>query len=440
MVEDKQTSKDSIGEVSQPKEENSFSYSNDNPNQKITISLFNGTNYLSWSRSAALSLKGRGRLEYVNGKLVPPSMEDPDFDKWDKINSVVMNWLIYSMIPEIGEEFLGLTTAKEIWDTVANTYSKRGNIAQVYDFQQSVDHLLQGELSQLNTSTNTSSSFAHSGNFASSGNLATSVSAFSSHTQLPWIIDSGASDHMTGQPSVFSSYKPYSGHDKVKIADGTFSSVSGKGLVHATSSLPLSTVLHVPSFSTNLLSISRITRDLNCSVTFFPSYCVFQDLLTKQKIGSGSEKNGLYFLDLALNKQGQSSVAHHSTVPTKATEEIWLWHQRLGHPSFYLLQFLFPSLLSSNRISSFKCENCELGKHHRVSFPISFNKSTTPFSIIHSDVWGPSSTVAISGHRWYVTFIDDFSRTTWVYLLKEKGEVCLVFKKISQNDKYTIWC
>ena len=51
--------------------------------------------------------------------------------------------------------------------------------------------------------------------------------------------------------------------------------------------LPLSYVLHVPKFSTNLLSISRITSDLKCSVTFFPTHCIFQDLHTKQTIGSG---------------------------------------------------------------------------------------------------------------------------------------------------------
>lgn len=47
------------------------------------------------------------------------------------------------------------------------------------------------------------------------------------------------------------------------------SSVSGKGSIVCTSDLTLSSVLHVPSFPNNLLSISAITRDLNCKVTFF---------------------------------------------------------------------------------------------------------------------------------------------------------------------------
>lgn len=85
---------------------------------------------------------------------------------------------------------------------------------------------------------------------------------------------------MFGSFNLFSEYNPSLGKEKVYIVDGTISSVSGKGLLHATSSLPLSSVLHVPNFSVNLFSLSRITRDLNCSVTFFPDHCLFQDLIT----------------------------------------------------------------------------------------------------------------------------------------------------------------
>ena len=53
------------------------------------------------------------------------------------------------MIPEIGEGFLSLDTAKVFWDTVFETYSRRDNIAQVYDMQQSVDCLEQAEMTSL---------------------------------------------------------------------------------------------------------------------------------------------------------------------------------------------------------------------------------------------------------------------------------------------------
>lgn len=74
------------------------------------------------------------------------------------------------------------------------------------------------------------------------------------------IIDSSVSDHMSRSSDLFSNYTPTSGQDKVRIADGTISSVFGKDLIHAIPSLPLSSILHVPNFSVNLLlSLSHLT-------------------------------------------------------------------------------------------------------------------------------------------------------------------------------------
>lgn len=75
-----------------------------------------------------------------------------------------------------------------------------------------------------------------------------------------WIIDSGATDHMTGSPSLFSAYKPCAGNQKIKIADGSLSAIAGKGSIILSSTLTLHNVLHVPNLSCNLLSISKLTR------------------------------------------------------------------------------------------------------------------------------------------------------------------------------------
>ena len=76
----------------------------------------------------------------------------------------------------------------------------------------------------------------------------------------PWIIDSGASDHMTDAHHLFSTYSPCTGNLKVKITDGTLSPVVGKGSVHISESITLNPVLHVPHLSCNLLSISQLTK------------------------------------------------------------------------------------------------------------------------------------------------------------------------------------
>ena len=96
-----------------------------------------------------LFLKSRGKIGYVNGAITSLNMGDPGFDKWDQENPLVMSWLLHSMILEIGEGFLSLDTTKDVWDTIFETYARRGNLAQVYDLQRSVNRLDQAELTSL---------------------------------------------------------------------------------------------------------------------------------------------------------------------------------------------------------------------------------------------------------------------------------------------------
>ena len=75
-----------------------------------------------------------------------------------------------------------------------------------------------------------------------------------------------------------------------------------------------------------------------------------------------------------------------------------LWHYRLGHPSLMYLKKLFPSLINKNSFE-FQCEVCQLSKYVRNSYPSQPYKSSHPFYLIHSDVWGPSKIKNISGCR-----------------------------------------
>ncbi|KAJ7976083.1 Retrovirus-related Pol polyprotein from transposon TNT 1-94 [Quillaja saponaria] len=137
----------------------------------------------------------------------------------------------------------------------------------------------------------------------SASNLATSnfpyigTSAFHVFSSTPWNIDLGATDHMTSSSNLFFVYFPCFGKAKVRIADGSLSSVSGKGSVHRSSSMSLSSVLHGPNLSVNLLSVSRIIESLNCHVSFFSTHCLFQEMGIGRMIGSGRAHGGLYFLD-----------------------------------------------------------------------------------------------------------------------------------------------
>ena len=89
---------------------------------------------------------------------------------------------------------------------------------------------------------------------------------------------------------------------------------------------------------------------------------------------------------------------------------------------------MFLGLFAKSDISGFRCDICELAKSHRASFPLILNKSLFPFMVIHYDVWGPSKVPTLSGSCWFVTFIDDCTRMTWICLMKTKNEVNLLFQ------------
>ena len=226
-----------------------------------------------------------------------------------------------------------------------------------------------------------------------------------------WVIDSGATNHMTGNPKTFSSFRSHLASSPVTIADGSTSNVVGSGTVKPTSSITLSSVLSLPKLAFNLIYVSKLTKDLNCCISFFPNHCLFQDLMTKQIIGKGHVSDGLYILDVWVPR----SVACSSIASSVKA------HCRLGHPSLPVLKKLCPQFHS---LPSFNCESCHFAKHHCSLLSPRVNKrAESIFELVHSDVWGPCPVTSKTGFRYFVTFVDDFSRMTWIYFMKNRFEV-----------------
>jgi GAG-pre-integrase domain len=105
-----------------------------------------------------------------------------------------------------------------------------------------------------------------------------------------------------------------------------------------------------------------------------------------------------------------------------------LWHARLGHPSSSItLHLLKTSNLScnSNKLSTY--HDCLLAKSHKLHFFPSNSTSTLPLELVHSDVWGPCRVASFNDFQFYIIFVDDFSRFTWIYFLENKSEVPHIF-------------
>ena len=105
---------------------------------------------------------------------------------------------------------------------------------------------------------------------------------------------------MTGNSSIFSTFQSQPFTSIITLADGSQSCVLGSSIIFPTPSIPLSSISSLPKFSFNLVSVSKLTRARKCYVSFFPGFCLFQDLMTKQIIGRGHESGGLYILDPAV--------------------------------------------------------------------------------------------------------------------------------------------
>ena len=175
-------------------------------------------------------------------------------------------------------------------------------------------------------------------------------------------------------------------------------SVMGRGKLNLMSKNIESSALYVPSFPFKLLSIGQLTSILKCTATFSPTNVVFQDCITKKMIGEGFFLNGLYYF--CKKSHLPKALQENSSKP----QDQQLWHQRLAHPSEVVLSKLFPMFCHP----SFKCDTCHFSKFARLPFGSSMSKSSTPFEMVHTDVWGPTFE-SIEGYKYFVIFVDDYT-------------------------------
>jgi len=242
-----------------------------------------------------------------------------------------------------------------------------------------------------------------------------------------WYVDSGASDHITGDLEKLSVRDKYHGQDQVHTANGSGMKISsiGHAILHTPGKdLHLQNILHVPSASKSLASIHRLTSDNNAFIEFHPNLFLIKDRATKKIIHQGRCKDGLYPL-----VQRSSGVKSQKQVFGVIKPSASRWHSRLGHPAFSIVE----RVIKSNNLQCVRdqninivCDSCLKAKSHQLPYSISNSISKAPLDLIYSDVWGPAPT-SVGRYTYYVSFIDDYSKFTWIYLLRKKSDVFQVF-------------
>ena len=199
------------------------------------------------------------------------------------------------------------------------------------------------------------------------------------------------------------------------IGDGTSLPITHTGsttLSSPHSSFTLSDVLCVPTMKKNLISISQFCITNNASVEFLPSSFSVKDLRSGALLFQGSTKDGVYEWPAS---KSESPILAFSTAKTTPTN----WHHRLGHPAPPILQHIIStsSLESSSSFTKdFSCNACLCNKSHKLPFSTSSLVSTHPLQIIFSDVW-TSPVISSNGFKYYVIFVDHFTKYIWFYPL-----------------------
>ncbi|KAL5831851.1 hypothetical protein ACOSQ4_017205 [Xanthoceras sorbifolium] len=150
---------------------------------------------------------------------------------------------------------------------------------------------------------------------------------------------------------------------------------------------------------------------------FLPDCCIIKEVLTKRIIDRGDKVHDLYVLN--TKDLNSVSLAYINNVSAH------VWHNRLGHISFKKLDSLKDQLhcdvFRLHRAEP--CYVCPLAKQRQLSFDSHNRLSALPFNLVNCDTWGPYHVPSHSRRRFFLTLIDDCTRFTWVYLMKNKSDV-----------------
>ena len=249
-----------------------------------------------------------------------------------------------------------------------------------------------------------------------------------------WIIDSGATCHMFNDVSLFVELHNLEKPEDITLGDGHVVQATGHGAVRTEIESPnrqkvkkcmLKDVLYVPSLSYNMISVSKATKS-GKTIKFDEDGChIFDE--NQKPIATAIRVGNLYYLNCARAHKANAT----SEDPNQESKEV-IWHKRYGHLGVQNLQ----KLAKDNLVDGYDydksknidfCESCTEGKHHRSKFPVDRSEcAKESLELVHSDVCGKINAQSLSGAEYFLTFIDDHTHYTWVYVLKRKDEV---FKK-----------
>ncbi|CAL2238905.1 unnamed protein product [Prunus armeniaca] len=244
-----------------------------------------------------------------------------------------------------------------------------------------------------------------------------------------WYIDSGCSNHMTGDEGLLVNIQRDL-TSKVKMGTGEVVPVAGKGTLVIKTKLGkkhIHEVMLVPGLEENLLSVGQMMEH-GYHLVFGGNVVSVYD--------NQSLENLIVKVQMTNNRCFPLTMMPASELVLKAsvTHCLQTWHKRLGHLNERSMKLLenqgmvhgLPHLEQMSVV----CDGCMQGKQHRDSFPLESTwRASNPLELVHTDICGPMKTESLSGNRYFLLFTDDYTRMSWVYFIRNKSSALECFMK-----------
>ena len=254
----------------------------------------------------------------------------------------------------------------------------------------------------------------------------------SKYEQGAWVLDTGATNHMTGCRNSLSSLDE-SVRGAVRFGDGSTVEICGIGAVTISGRNDehrvLTEVYYIPSLRCNIVSIGQLEEG-GCRVEIDKGA---MEVFDREQAGvrrtvliRAERRNRLYVMRVKLT----SPVC----LLSKMDEVAWCWHARFGHLNFRSLRELGTKGMVEGILiikkSEQVCNGCVLGKQHRTPFPqISAYRALAGLELVHTDLCGQITPATPGGKSYFLFIVDDFSRYMWLELLATKDEALGYLKK-----------
>lgn len=251
---------------------------------------------------------------------------------------------------------------------------------------------------------------------------------------VTWLLDSGCSDHIINSDKYFYKSEKLKDPVDIKVGDGFSLKAEKIGNINMKFNVngkwvetEIKNIFYVPNMRKNLLSVSSIVKQGNLVVFNNDNADVFNG--RNQLIAVAYRKGKLFELEGMLADVDVERVNTYSSSIKMTNKE--KWHRILGHTNFKDLKHICESQLLNGvpkEVEDFflKCEICLTSKMTNLKFKNERSRANDLLEIVHTDVNGPITQTGINGEKYFVSFIDDFSKLAIVYCIEKKVMLLIV--------------